>query len=319
MNNDPLLILLPVGRIVQGNLYKGNDKDFDGKPRFYEAGHPKAGQPKVSWFFAVAIAKNPGETHWANTQWGQQIWAYGNSAWPQGQAQSPGFAWKIEDGDSQVPDKRGRKNCDREGFPGHWILNLNQFFAPRIYTRDSSGRACELVQEDAVKPGYYVQVQIGVATNNRPNNPGIYVNPNMTMLVGYGAEIRQGVDPNSVQWATGPLPAGASTTPIGGAMPATVPGVPAAASTPPAPAPAAAPPPPAATATPVVPSQTFIPPPAAAAALPPPAAPPATAAPPPPPAAPIGPQMTAKATHPYATYIAGGWTDAQLRQQGLMV
>ena len=141
MSTQSLQVLFPVGRFVQGSMYKAQDKDFTtGQPRVYPAGHAKAGQPKISYFFAVAFPKTPGVGHWAAEEWGKPIWAYGHQSWPQGQAQAPTFAWKIEDGDSAVPNKAGRKNCDREGFPAHWIVNFSSSFAPKLYTRDSAGR-----------------------------------------------------------------------------------------------------------------------------------------------------------------------------------
>lgn len=312
-------VLLPPSRFVQGSMHKAQDKDFEGRPRLYPANHPtKAGQPKISYFFAIAIPKAPTDNgHWANTSWGKDIWAFGHGAWPKGQAQSPGFAWKIEDGDSTVPNKRGFKNCDREGFPGNWIVNLSSSFPPKLYTRGSDGRAQELVQADAINPGDYVQVQATIDSNGTEGNPGIYINHGMVMFLGYGQRIRSaGADPNSVQWAA--APAGASAVPPGGTMPAAPAGVPTpgappapGAALPPPPAPPgayAAPPPP--TPTPVVPAPSFITPPAPGAA----------AAPPPPPAAPAGPQMTAKAAgKTYAEFIAAGWSDALLRQHGYMV
>ena len=109
-------ITSPVGRIVLGSLYDPQDKDAEGKPLVTKSG-PNAGQPRVNYFFALAIPK-AGEVHWSQTAWGQQIWAVGHAAFPQA-AQSPQFAWKIEDGDSQIPNRKGRKPCDTEGHAGH--------------------------------------------------------------------------------------------------------------------------------------------------------------------------------------------------------
>jgi hypothetical protein len=311
--NNALSILFPPGRFVQGSMYKANDKDFEGRPKTYAPGHPKAGQPKITYFFAVAYPKAATDNgHWGNTEWGKQIWAFGFKAWPNGQAQAPTFAWKIEDGDSVVPNKNGKVNATREGFPGHWIVNFSSSFPPRIYTRDASGRAQELLQPDAVKPGYYVQVQGTIDSNETAGNPGIYVNHNMVMLIGYGAEIRQGADPNTVAWHAGGLPAGASSAPVSTApMPAA--GAPAA-----APAPGSPPPPPSAAPAPAA-SPTAVAPAPAFMGNAPPSAPAAPAAPPAPAAPAAGPQMTAKAAgSTYAQFIAQGWTDATLRQHGYM-
>jgi len=329
-NQQRTEVKFPVGRFVQGSLYKAQDKDFEGRPRLYPANHPtKAGQPKITYFFAVAFPKTAADAaHWCYTEWGKLIWAFGHAAWPQGQAQSPGFAWKIEDGDSTVPNKAGKTNASREGFKGCWIVNFSSSYPPRIYAQDSAGRAQELLTADAVMPGDFVQVLASIDSNETTGNPGIYINHEMVMFRGYDSvngRIKMGRDPNSVQWDT--APAGASMVPPAGTMPA--PGAPPPAAGAP-PAPGAAPPPPAAAAPPppaaaapapapiaVAPAPSFIAPPAPGAAPPPPAAPPAAAAPP---APPPGPQMTAKAGgQSYAAFIAAGWKDADLRQHGYML
>ena len=82
----------PVGRLVMGSLYKAQTTDADNKPLLVKQG-PNAGQPTVRYFFALAIPKNPGETHFAQTEWGQKIWQAGHAGFPQGQANAPTFAW----------------------------------------------------------------------------------------------------------------------------------------------------------------------------------------------------------------------------------
>ena len=128
-------ITSPVGRIVMGSLYDPSTTDAEGKPLVVKTG-PNAGQPRVNYFFALAIPKGA-EPHWAHTPWGQQIWNVGNQAFPNA-AQSPAFAWKIEDGDSQIPNKKGRKPCDNEGWRGHWILKFSGGFAPKVYQQEGN-------------------------------------------------------------------------------------------------------------------------------------------------------------------------------------
>ena len=122
-------ITSPVGRIVMGSLYDPSTTDAEGKPLVVKTG-PNAGKPRVNYFFALAIPKGA-EPHWAHTPWGQQIWNVGNQAFPNA-AQSPAFTWKIEDGDSQIPNKKGRKPIDNEGWRGHWILKFSGGFAPKV-------------------------------------------------------------------------------------------------------------------------------------------------------------------------------------------
>lgn len=280
----------PVGRIVMGNLYKGNDKDVDGKPRVVKSG-PNAGQPTIQFFFALAIPKNPGETHWAQTAWGKQIFTVGNQAFPNA-AQSPAFAWKIEDGDSAIPNKKGRKSCDTEGFAGNWILKFSSGFAPKIYRVEGSGYVPETTP-DYVKPGYFVEVNFTVDGNGSQQQPGVYVNPNIVMFRAYGPEIISGPDVSACGFGQSPLPAGASTVPLasvdnGFSAPAPIPALPGVPVTP---------------TIPVIPNVAFA----------------GIVAPPPPPVAPVR-QLTALAQGAtYEQLIANGWTDELLVSRGLML
>lgn len=301
-------ITSPVGRIVMGSLYDPNTTDAEGKPLVVKTG-PNAGQPRVNYFFALAIPKNPGETHWAQTAWGQQIWNVGNQAFPN-IAQSPAFAWKIEDGDSQIPNKKGRKPCENEGWKNHWILKFSGGFAPKVYQQEGAGYV-QAMQKDFVKPGYFVEVAFSVEGNGSQSQPGVYLNHSMVCFRAYGQEIQFGPDVSSAGFGAAPLPAGASMTPPAGAIP--MPSAPAAAApaVPAMPAPSAAP-------IPVTPNPAFVqvPPPVAAAA---PVAMGVPNVPVAPPAAPVH-QMTPAANGiAYEAYIAQGWTDAQLIQNGLML
>lgn len=335
-------ITSPVGRIVMGSLYDPSTTDAEGKPLVVKTG-PNAGQPRVNYFFALAIPKGA-EPHWAHTPWGQQIWNVGNQAFPNA-AQSPAFAWKIEDGDSQIPNKKGRKPCDNEGWRGHWILKFSGGFAPKVYQQEGAGYV-QVTQKDFCKPGYFVEVAFSVEGNGSQSQPGVYLNHSMVCFRAYGQEITFGPDVASAGFGAAPLPAGASMTPPAGAIP--MPQAPAAApagyAPPPAPGvmPAASgayAPPPVPAGVPQVPGVApaplpqggFAPMPSApvpGAPAPIPVTPnpgfvqvppPAPMAPPPAPVAPVR-QMTAAAQGvTYETYVAAGWSDAQLVQNGLML
>jgi hypothetical protein len=288
----------PVGRIVQGDLAKAQPVlDNLGKQKLTRDGHPA-----IQHFISLAIPKTPGHTHWAQTDWGKQIWDEGNRAHPNF-APHPTFSWKIEDGDSGIPNKKGKKNCDREGFPGHWILKFRSGFLPKTYNADGS----LAIPADQIKCGYYVQVNCSVA-GNTGESPGVYLNPNMVALSGYGEEIIAGPDASEAGFGAAPLPPGASATPIGGFVPPAVPAAPGV----PVPAPLVP-----------APMPTFSAVPAATPTTPPSSPPPinpAFLAPPPPPAPPAAKQLTAKAAGAsYADLIKAGWTDALLVQHGMML
>lgn len=205
----------PAGRIVQGSLYKAYDKDMDGKPLLVKSG-PRAGQPTVRYFFALAIPKGA-ERHWAETAWGQIIWNTGHAAF-RDQAKSPAFAWKVEDGDSTVTNSNGRRPCDQEGFPGNWIVRFSGGFGPKVYRQDGQSFV-QVIEEDFVKPGYYVEVFATVLGNNSAIKPGVFINPTYVCFRGYGSEIHFGPDVNEVGFGAAPLPAGASLTPPASSIP----------------------------------------------------------------------------------------------------
>lgn len=205
-----LRITTPVGRLVGGSLYKGSTVNDKGEPYIYKSGANK-GQPYSKYFIAMAIPKAPSETHFSQTAWGAQIWQLGHTAFPQ-QAASPLFSWKVEDGDSQIPNKKGKRNCDREGYPGHWILKFSNNFSFKVCDPKTNTYINEV---DAVKLGYYVQVNFD-ADKNTGDTPGLYLNCNVVAFSGYGAEISVGIDLESAGFGNAPLPAGASAVPVGG-------------------------------------------------------------------------------------------------------
>lgn len=304
MSTNKRDVIFPAGRIVMGSLYKSSDKDADGKPRIVKSG-PNQGQATQQFFFAVAYPKT--QAHWAHEIWGKDIWEVGNAAFP-GIAANPAFAWKIVDGDSVIPNKKGIAPATREGYKGHWVVSFSSTFAPKVVKTDGSGY---LLEVDAVLAGDFVQVSANVDGNGSTQNPGVYINHGAVRFLGYSAEgrITQGADPLQTQWGIVAMPVGMVSTP-----PAGIAAPPAAA----APAPAALPPAapiglpgfaPAAAPLPLAPSPGFMAPPPAA--MPPPVAMP-------PPAAPVR-AMTAKAAgNTYEGLIAQGWSDALLVQHGMM-
>lgn len=286
----------PVGRLVAGSIYKGRTQNAEGAPLVYKSG-PEAGKPRQEFYAAIAIPKG-GEQHWTATEWGAKIWQAGHAGMPSA-GQNPKFAWKVTDGDSQVPNGKGNKPCDREGWPGNWILHFSSSYPMQVYNRDGSQKLTEV---DAIRLGYYVQIAGDVAFNGSAQQPGIYLNGGMIALSAFGEEIYIGPDASQAGFGAAPLPAGASLTPPAGfAPPATAAGVPAPA---PTPMPAAAP-------APVAPNPQFT------------AVPPAAPAPvAPPPAAPVAPsrQMTAKAAGAtFESFIASGWNEALLIEHGYLI
>lgn len=347
-------LTLPVGRIVSGNPETQNQKtDEKTKALKFKAD----GTKDMQTYFAVAIAKEPGHTHWSQTAWGAQIWAAGAASNPQVHA-APHFAWKIVDGDSAVPNKKMKVPNQQPGHPGHWVIKFTSGFIPNRYRKNTAGTIEQILTDGVFKPGHFVQVQISVQGNGSQESPGIYINPKMVFWAAFGEEFAMGPDPESAGFGAAPLPAGASMVPVGvAALPTGAPLPPGAPPAPPAPpglvpvpgaahsiealralnwtddqmiaggyatrAAAVAPLPPAtsvpAPAAPAAPTAPVIPNPAFAAIPP---APAAIAPPPPAPAAPAGPQLTpagVQAGGTYAGFLSQGWNDAQMRAAGYLV
>ena len=105
-------ITLPEGLIVQGHPFERQQvTDERGNPRT-----DAQGNPMTQVFFSLAIPKGQ-ETHWNQTPWGAKIDAQAKEpehGWPNGEWQRPDFSWKIEDGDSTIPNKRGIAPNSRE-------------------------------------------------------------------------------------------------------------------------------------------------------------------------------------------------------------
>lgn len=270
-------VLTPVGRLVFGDPFKPFEKTVE-----------KTGEKFNEFACGIAIPKGA-ETDWKQTEWGAKIAAVGNEAYGPF-AMAPTFSWKIIDGDSAIPNKKGKVPRDREGYAGHWVLTFASRFAPQVTAQN--GRE-KLTQPGSIKPGYYVQIFGNVKANGsqaKPaQSPGVYLNLSAINLAAYGQEIvgTPEVDTAAVGFGNAPLPAGASATPLGMSQPPAAPA---------APQPPAAPPP-----SGIVPNHAF-----AAGQVAPPPAPPAR-------------QMTALATATYDAYRASGWTDDQLIQNGLML
>lgn len=308
MSTKATEILTPVGRLVQGDCFEPQTTDAEGNPLVIKNG-PNAGKPRVDYFMAIAIPKTDAGY---NELWAK-IHNEARQAFPSlfdaaGNCINPKFAFKITDGDSQLPNSKGTKPCDREGFPGHWILNFSGGFAPKCYT---SGGAELINDPNMIKRGYYVRIYGTVKGNGSQQQPGVFLNHSMVELVGYGEEIITGPDGSAVFGGApaGALPAGASATPL---APATPMAQPAAAPAPQAaaPAPMAAPAPQAAAPAPtnVQPAPDFLNPQQAAA--------PAPAAPAAPGQGPATPPAVPAEVKYFDANGGGPFTEAQLLAAG---
>jgi hypothetical protein len=292
-------ILFPVGRLVMGSLVEPQVKDADGKPLVNKSG-PNVGQPRSNYFFAIAIPKGA-ERAWWETPWGAKIMAAGQAAFPQ-QFQSPKFAWKVDDGDSTIPNNKGVTPVSREGHAGHWIVRLGSGFAPKTFNANGS----VAVEPASIKLGHYVEVLAVVDGNGSAQQPGMFINHSLVAHAGFGPEIYVGPNPEAVGFGAHGLPAGASTTPLGGLPTPDMPVMPA--------MPGVAMPAMPGAAMPAMPAMP-------GAAMP---AVPGVAPPPPVPVAPHPGILVPRVMLPAAKgmtheqFLAAGWTDAQMIAQGYL-
>jgi hypothetical protein len=275
--------LTPVGRLVQGDPFEAQTKNMQGQPLM-----TLTGQPTQRYFIAVAFRKDdPGfAALWATIE------AAGRGSFPTMNIPAPWdpacrFSWKVMDGDGI--DDNGKQNANKEGFVGHWIVKFQSSFAPKCFHAGHYAPHEQIQDPKAIRRGYFVRVAGTVEGNGNQQKPGVYVNLNMVELAGVGPEITSGPDASSVFGGSAPvLPAGASPLPMHAAAPV-----------------AALPLPMPASALPVVPGAVPVMP-----------YPGILAGPAPAPAF----QMTPKAGgFTRDQYLAQGWTDAQLREQGMML
>jgi len=306
---DRVQILSPVGRMVQGDVFTGRDKDMEGNPLL-----TKDGKPRVDYFMAVAFPKGPAfDEMWA------KIYAVGQAAFP-GDCDKADFSWKYVDGDT-APEK--------EGFAGCHILKFSTGIAPKIYEK---GGQAELTRPEDLKRGFFVRVYFTVKGNDSKANPGVYLNQYAVERVAFGEEINSGPSGSEIfgNAPVGALPAGASETPLAGppiggtagaapGPPAGTPPPPGGAPAPSSPAPGAAPAPAGTPPPGVAPAPDFLNPVGASPGIPPNPAQAGQATPP----APAAPKLSAKALQaaPGETldgWLAKGWTVDAMKSQGFL-
>lgn len=207
-------ITTPVGRLVGGHPMVGNPQKDEktGLPRMNADN-----TPQVQFYVGLAIPKGT-EQSWNQTPWGQQIYNEALASFPNGEHGMAAFSWKVVDGDSQIPNKKMKKPCDREGYPGHWIIHASNGFAIKAYHRGNYEPTQQIQRKEEIKTGDYCRLVLSVKGNGAvpPNTPGVYINPSMFELYQAGIEIvsENAADPMATFGATAAqLPAGAMVDP----------------------------------------------------------------------------------------------------------
>lgn len=192
------------GRIVWGHPSKGRPKkDVRTKQPII-----KDGQPVTQYAFGVAIDKNT----FAAQVW-PQLQAEARAAFPNGAP--PNFTYKFKDGDTV--DAKGQPYSAREGYAGHCVMTIaTEGFAPTVYKQE--GGSYRQLSPEEIKCGDFVAVSLTIKYNGAvsPNTPGLYLNPQGVVLIGYGQEIvSSGADPDELFQGFKPQHfAGMSATPV---------------------------------------------------------------------------------------------------------
>jgi hypothetical protein len=200
-------LLFPPARFVEGSLSVPNTKDADGNALKFKSGPMKDQEGRCDYYFAVAIKKGQ-EKHWNETEWGKKVWAVGVDGFPSGEYKAPSFAWKISDGDCDIPN-RGKRPCDKEGFAGCWIVKFSGGFEPQLY--DSLKNPIQ--NSEYIKRGFYIEVYAQVASNKSMMSPGVYLNHRKVCFRAYGKEIIGGYSVEDIPFGQSPLPAEALEMP----------------------------------------------------------------------------------------------------------
>ena len=200
-------ILTPVGRIVQGILFKGNTTNQKGQLLT-----DKSGNPREEFYLNLALPKTEASTQ----EFINQLQQIAIQEFPNQEYNKPDFNWKIIDGDTR---------SDKVGFAGHMIVKFKTGFMVPVYKSNGTGFT-QLVSADQVKVGDWVRIKANV--NKCPDPAGLYMNHQMIEHVGYGEAITNAPAPGSVFTQPAVLPQGVSQTPVGAAVAPMAPMAPAA-------------------------------------------------------------------------------------------
>lgn len=208
---------MPLQFVVQGRVVWGHPGKLSVKKN-RQTRQPvigKDGQPVQQCAFGLAIEKQKFYNEplpVLNMSIYQALQAEARTVFPNGTPQN--FSWKFKDGDGV--DNMGKPLSAKEGYAGHCVLTIaTQGFAPQIYVSDGKGGWLQK-NPDEVKCGDFVAVNITIKYNGSTgtNTPGLYVNPNGVIFLGYGAEIVGGADPDEMFSGIQPQQfAGMSATP----------------------------------------------------------------------------------------------------------
>lgn len=177
---------MPQEIIIQGRIVRGHPgvkkpviDDATKKQKLNEQG-----QPRESIYFGLAVEKSV-----FNTQYWPAFYNEALSAFPNGIPQS--FAYKFVDGDGV--DGEGKPYNRHEGYAGHFVINYStEGFPPPVYkAKPNNPNDFDQFPVENVNCGDYVAVSTNLKYNGNSGTrkPGLYVNPQCLIHLGYGQKI----------------------------------------------------------------------------------------------------------------------------------
>lgn len=194
----------PVGRLVKGAPSRGYGLDDTGNPKKFKSGI-HMGEPRTDYYMGVAFEKNgPGVEEFI------QLMKDTAAEHVPVESKLPDFSFKITDGDSTKPNKKNKRPCDQEGYPGCHVVAFSNTKVAVCFTAGGAS----VIPAEEVKTGFYVCVA-GSICGHAGSNPGLYMNHEAVELVAFGDEIT--TRPTGTELFGGSrdvvLPAGARKTP----------------------------------------------------------------------------------------------------------
>jgi len=212
-----------ISLVLQGRIvWTAGQTVFSGSQKKDQAGKLMTndkGEPAMQYGFGLAVPKPAADSRPEEVKNFMDMWnaiqSEAMALYPTGQI-PPGFSFKYKDGDGV--DHKGMPFSSREGYAGHLVYALTTSL-PLKFFKYEGGAYVQV--KDGIKCGDYVQVQVNVKGHlpkpGTQGKPGLYLNPNMTLFLGFGKEIVNAPDASSVFGAAPPpMPTGASATPVGG-------------------------------------------------------------------------------------------------------
>lgn len=184
---------MPQEIIIQGRIVRGHPgvkkpviDDVTKKQKVNERG-----EPREQIYFGVAVEKSI-----FNTQYWPAFYNEALAAFPNGIPQQ--FAYKFIDGDGV--DSEGKPYNRHEGYAGHFVINYStEGFPPPVYkAKPTNPNDFDQFPVENVNCGDYVAVSTSLKYNGNSGTrkPGLYVNPQCLIHLGFGQKIvTASVDP----------------------------------------------------------------------------------------------------------------------------